>query len=307
MNVDNQNLMEKLTRPWQAPEIVVEDLLGNEASEKICIVPALVHNANTLFEAIRQHLVALIEKNKSNRVILSLSGGSGSGKTTMAAVIAYYFKAIGIEAYILSGDNYPHRIPMYNDAERLQIYRTGGMQNLASDELEHVVDYEQLQKWQIEEKDACLELGEQYFWMKKYQEGGLTALRKYLGTSLELDFEGVNKVIKEFKSGKEKIWLRHMGRTPVDLWYEAKDLSKCQILIMEWTHGGNEALENIDLSIFLESTPEETLERRLKRNRDTGVDKPFVDRVLEIEQAFIEAQGKNAEIRLSREGEIRHE
>lgn len=294
-------------RKWEAPKAVAESLSGNEDSNNSEVAGAMMHNANVLFEAIREELPAIIATTQSSKAVLSISGGSGSGKTSMAALLAEYFKAIGIEAYILSGDNYPHRIPMYNDAERLQIYRTGGMRSIAKDEFEQVVDYEMLRKWQLEQQDARLELAAQYPWMNAYVQGGLAALKKYLGTALELDFEGVNKVIADFKAGKEKIWLKQMGRTPVDLWYEAKDFSNCHVLILEWTHGGNEALENIDLPIFLESTPAETLERRLKRNRDAGADQPFIDRVLEIEQALIEEQGKKAKIRLSREGEIRSE
>lgn len=33
-------------------------------------------------------------------------------------------------AYTLSGDNYPHRIPLYNDAERMRIFRTGGIRGM---------------------------------------------------------------------------------------------------------------------------------------------------------------------------------
>ena len=38
---------------------------------------------------------------------------------------------------------------------------------------------------------------------------------------------------------------------------------------------------------FLIRTPEETLENRKKRNRDTAIDSPFVARVLRIEQKKI--------------------
>lgn len=40
-----------------------------------------------------------------------------------ALLLSCFLKEKGIENYILSGDAYPHRIPKYNDAERLQIFR----------------------------------------------------------------------------------------------------------------------------------------------------------------------------------------
>lgn len=43
----------------------------------------------------------------------------------------------------------------------------------------------------------------------------------------------------------------------------------------------------VDVSVVLISTPEETLENRKKRNRDTAIDSPFVARVLRIEQKKI--------------------
>ena len=35
-----------------------------------------------------------------------------------------------MKAYTLSGDNYPHRIPKYNDAERLHVFRESAIRGM---------------------------------------------------------------------------------------------------------------------------------------------------------------------------------
>ena len=38
-----------------------------------------------------------------------------------ASLLAHYLQQIGVGCYVLSGDNYPRRIPAQNDAERLRL------------------------------------------------------------------------------------------------------------------------------------------------------------------------------------------
>lgn len=38
-----------------------------------------------------------------------------------------------MKAYTLSGDNYPHRIPKYNDAERLHVFRESAIRGMVKD------------------------------------------------------------------------------------------------------------------------------------------------------------------------------
>lgn len=56
-------------------------------------------------------------------MVITVCGGSGVGKSEIASLLAHYFENMGVGCYTLSGDNYPHRIPVYNDAERLRIFR----------------------------------------------------------------------------------------------------------------------------------------------------------------------------------------
>ncbi len=46
----------------------------------------------------------------------------------------------------------------------------------------------------------------QYPWLESYQNQGRNALKKYLGTTYEIDFEEVNSIIKKFKSGQESVY-----------------------------------------------------------------------------------------------------
>lgn len=95
-----------------------------------------------------------------------------------------------------------------------------------------------------------------------------------------------------------------MGRTETALWYEEVDVSETQVLIVEWTHSNNSCLQGVDIPILLNSTPQETLEYRRSRNRDGGVDSPFVSMVLEIEQRLLDSQAYRAKIILSKQGEL---
>ena len=68
--------------------------------------------------------------NAENRVVISIYGGSGSGKTTLATALQQYFLNDGTECYLLSGDDYPHRIPKRNDEERMRVYKEAGEDGL---------------------------------------------------------------------------------------------------------------------------------------------------------------------------------
>lgn len=95
-----------------------------------------------------------------------------------------------------------------------------------------------------------------------------------------------------------------MGRTECDLWYEKIDFSKINILVIEWTHGNSDYYEGVDLPVYLNSTPEETLIYRTIRNRDGNTDSPFTSRVLEIEQRMLDSQAHKAKVILSKSGEL---
>ncbi|HFI0464377.1 TPA: zeta toxin family protein [Streptococcus suis] len=258
------------------------------------------NKAQDLYRQLIDHLPT----QATSKFVLSIAGGSGSGKTTLASILAYYFQAAGIGTYILSGDNYPHRIPQYNDGERLQTYRDAGQAALVAadrydDQVKQVLEdlYAQFQDGsQLESSD--------YPWYQTYHQAGKRALANYLGTEKELNFPAINRVLTAFKEGQETIWLKRMGRTPDDLWYDPVNFKDIQLLIVEWTHGNHADLGPVDCRLFLNSTPQETLAYRQLRARDGQADSAFVTMVLEIEQAKLHQQAKGADLIFSKQGEV---
>lgn len=140
--------------------------------------------------------------------------------------------------------------------------------------------------------------------MKIYQEHGSGGLNDYLGTPNEIEFDEVNKVITEFKEGKSTIAIKRMGREEDDISYEETDFENIQMLLLEWTHGGSEYLSGIDLPIYIDSTPEDTLQNRVKRKRDSNADSELIRVVLGIEQKKLLEQAKKAKITVDRDGGI---
>ena len=240
-----------------------------------------IRNAERLFPLILEKT----EERKEKKTVISVSGGSGVGKTGMAFLLQNMFEKQGKKSLIISGDNYPHRIPMYNDAERIARFRMSGLNGLITERLYTDEVKEKLLELQKAGRDA--EEQEDMQWLSIYQKYGDKALTDYLGTDQELDYEAVSNLLMQFHGGTSQLLLRHMGRTPDDIWYDRMDVSDTDILILEWTHGNSACLQGVDVSVVLISTPEETLENRKKRNRDTAIDSPFVARVLSIEQKKI--------------------
>ena len=209
--------------------------------------------AKKLFDKVQQ-----LHASGDERVVISIYGGSGSGKTTIATALQQYFLSEGIGCYLLGGDNYPHRIPKRNDEERLRVY----------------------------------------------EEAGEEGLREYLGTPKEIDFDCINQVLAEFHAGKDTITLRHMGRKDGDISSEETDFAGIPVMLVEWTHGGSEYLKGVDIPVFLESSPEETRERRIRRNRDENAASPFICRVVELEQEKLDIQKGHARLVVGKDKEV---
>lgn len=110
--------------------------------------------------------------------------------------------------------------------------------------------------------------------------------------------------INAFREGKDEILLRKLGDEEADFHYEAGDFSDKRVLLIEWTHAGNPNLKGVDISVFLYSTPEETLERRKKRARNANTDTPLIALVLELEQIMLNENAKNADIIQMMNGQI---
>ncbi|WP_294785781.1 alpha-galactosidase [uncultured Eubacterium sp.] len=200
----------------------------------------------------------LCNKTGAERKVISIFGGSGSGKTTMADILQQQFLADGIGCFVVHGDDYPHRIPKCNDQERELIY----------------------------------------------QKSGETGLNAYLGTPQEIDYDRINQVLANFHAGDTSIELKKVGRNEGEIWFEQTDLRDVQVLLLEWTHGGSEYLEGVDLSVYLDSTPEETKARRIRRGRDENAASAFIQLVISLEARKLEQQAKNADIIVGKDGHV---
>ncbi len=198
------------------------------------------------------------DKQEHERLVISIYGGSGSGKTTIAKSLQQYFLNDGIGCFLLGGDDYPHRIPKRNDEERLRIF----------------------------------------------EESGEDGLRDYLGTPQEIDFDCINEVLAAFHAGENTITLRHMGREDGEIFSEETSFEGIRVLIVEWTHGGSEYLEGVDLPVFLESSPEETRERRIRRNRDANAASPFINMVVELEGEKLKRQRNRAKLIVGKDKKV---
>lgn len=244
--------IDRLPANWTPPAIEGQIPHGDMPGDKVSIGEDHITKANLIFPV----LLNEIRHTNKDKIVISVYGGSGVGKSEIASVLTCYFRNLGIGAYTMSGDNYPHRIPKYNDLERERVY----------------------------------------------EECGKNGLRMYLGSEYEINFKEVNEILRQFHSGKAEIFLRRMGREVTELWYEPVCFSQTQVLILEWTHGNNANLTEVDIPIFLNSTPEETLAHRRARNRDGKVDSPFTTMVLTLEQELLASQRSSAKICVAKRG-----
>lgn len=95
-----------------------------------------------------------------------------------------------------------------------------------------------------------------------------------------------------------------MGREADEIWYEQTDLTGVQVLLLEWTHGGSEYLEEVDVSVYLDSSPEETQARRIRRGRDENAASAFIQLVVSIEGKKLQEQAKRADVIVGKDGHI---
>lgn len=236
---------------WKPPVLPKEIEQADVPGSKVVITEYHIDRAGRIFPDLLEEIEKVKSKNGNGKVVVSVSGCSGVGKSGIAAVLSYYLNDIGIGSYILGGDNYPRRIPEYNDAERLHIFREGGLKGLVKDGEYNKERFQTVHKLQEEGNDADPENIKKYPWYKSYINGGRNALKEYLGTGNELAFKEVEDVVDQFKSGAEKIWLKRMGRSNTQIWYDDVDFKDVGVLLIEWTHGNSDCFNGVDIPILI--------------------------------------------------------
>ncbi|MCR5211128.1 MAG: adenylylsulfate kinase [Lachnospiraceae bacterium] len=260
--------------------------------------------AERFFPSLTKLLASAAEMNPYGRTVISVSGGSGSGKTCLSALTAFYLNKCNIGARVMSGDNYVHRIPVENDAERLRIFRQSGISSMVENGLFNEEIFERLKKYQKEQNETGHAADIEEPWFKIYMEGGKAALDNHLGSPNEQNFDMLNGIISAFKDGAKELVFRRMGRDNTALWYERADMTDTRVLILEWTHGLSKHLLDIDTRVFIQTTPEETYASRMERSRDENARTDFIQAVIAIEQKQLTALIPTADIIINRAGEL---
>lgn len=287
---------------WTPPAVSGGIPHGDMPGDKVEINQGHIDKANTIFPLLVP--LAAEAAAQTGRAVIAVCGGSGVGKSETASLLSHYFRSAGVGAYTLSGDNYPHRIPMYNDAERVRIFRVGGMRGMLEAGVYTAVATVGLHAMWAAESDADPMEAARRDWLRVYQAEGRKALAEYLGTPAEQDYDELSAIIARFKAGDDTLMLKRMGRTEDERWYEAVDVSQTSVLVIEWTHGNSDFLQGVDIPVLLNSTPEETRAHRRARARDGKTDSAFTTMVLEIEQAELDSCAHKAKIIISKSGEV---
>lgn len=277
---------------------------GDMPGDKVEIGQDHLQRAEAILPELWPMLQQALEQSPARRAVVAVHGGSGVGKSEIGSVLAHVMRHNGIGAYVMSGDNYPHRIPRENDAERLRTFRTAGVKGLVAAGLYDEQVRERLAELQAVDRDAAVEQVHEDPWLTTYRAAGARALDDYLGSQEEIDFAEVNAILAAFKGGAESLLLKRMGREPGELWYERVDLRDVQVLVVEWTHGNSQHVEGVDIPILLNSTPAETLAHRRSRARDGATDSPFTSLVLAVEQEHLHDQAHRARIIVTKAGEV---
>jgi hypothetical protein len=302
------NIVEKIRQklPWVPEEIGDTDSIpkGDMPGDQVKIGSGHIQKALIIFPRLLKLLMPVLEENPYQRAVVVVCGGSGVGKSETASLISYYLNRMGVGSYTLSGDNYPHRVPKYNDAERLRVFRKSGVDGLIANGQYQEGRAAILKGLQESGNDSNPDYVSNNPWLSVYLGAGRSGLQNYLGTNNEIDLKELTGIISRFKNGESRIFLKRMGREETELWYEPVDFSKKNVMVIEWTHGNNHNLQGVDIPILLNSTPRETLEHRRSRNRDGATDSPFTTMVLEIEQVMLVSQAPKAKLISSKSGEI---
>ena len=296
--------LDRLTAPWQEPALSGTIAQGDMPGDKICITEEHIQKANPLYPELRRLLVRRLGERHCGRAEVTVCGGSGVGKSEIASLISYFLNAEGVGAYTLSGDNYPRRYPEQNDAERRRVFHDGGLKGLVASGAYRPEQAQALRELWPEDGDASPANVSRYPWLATYQQAGKNALRGYLGTEKEIDFDQVGHIVSNFKQGVPTLYLKRMGRTAEELWYDPVDMTGKSVLVIEWTHGNSDWYEGVDIPVLLNSTPAETLAHRQARNRDGRADSPFTTMVLELEQQMLKAQAHKAKLIHTKSGEL---
>lgn len=134
---------------------------------------------------------------------------------------------------------------------------------------------------------------------------GEAGLEKYLGEPWEINFSAANDLFRQFREKKPVLRVRRMGRGDTPPLWKDKDAAGAKVLILEWTHAGSPHLDHPDMRVYIDATPEEMHERRLKRGRNANADSELIRTVLKIEQEKLDRAAQTADTVVTKDGHIK--
>ena len=155
--------MNSKSNKWKAPELPATIDHGDMPGDKVSISGEHIKKSEIIFPVLAEKLEKSFKENPFGKTVISIYGGSGVGKSEIASVLAYFLKEQGIKGYILSGDNYPHRIPEYNDAERLRIFREEGYDALCA----YLGSEKECNFTEVNDIIRQFKKGAEHIWMKR--------------------------------------------------------------------------------------------------------------------------------------------
>jgi len=206
------NISEKLRQKVLLTPEGIGDLdsvpTGDMPGDKVKIGPQHIQKSLVIFPKLQDLLAPVLESSPYQRAVVVVCGGSGVGKSEIASLISLYLNRMGLGSYTLSGDNYPHRIPKYNDAERLRVFRQSGISGLIAQGQYLEGRRSVLKELQLSGNDANPECAKTYPWISLYQSAGRNGLKNYLGTPNEIDFRELSGIVAQFKNGASSIFLK---------------------------------------------------------------------------------------------------
>ena len=202
---------------WTPPAITGDIPHGDMPGDKVEIGQGHIDKANLIFPLLLPMAARAAEG--TGRVVICVCGGSGVGKSETASLLSHYFRQAGVGCYTLSGDNYPHRIPMYNDAERVRVFRVAGIQGMLEEKVYTQETGEALRQLWAQDADADPQRTKDFPWLEVYQRSGREALAQYLGTPLEQNYEELSAIIRRFKAGENVIRMVNVGGGGINMDY----------------------------------------------------------------------------------------
>jgi uridine kinase len=86
--------------------------------------PLITEHHHALADALMPYVFRSV--NGKEKAVVAVAGPSGSGKSETASLIAGALTKLGMPAYTLSCDNYPHKPPRTNEKYREELFSQGG-------------------------------------------------------------------------------------------------------------------------------------------------------------------------------------